>query len=46
MTNEQWEEFENLCQAYRHAPLTPQDEVVDRYVELCAFVQKLVDQKV
>jgi hypothetical protein len=40
-----WEEFEKLCQTYRHAPYAPQDAVCLAYTELCDFVSKRVWRK-
>ncbi len=38
-----WDEFYELCQAYRHSPLIPQEHVRDNYNELCNFVSSALD---
>jgi len=36
------EEFYDLMQAYRHAPLMPQDEVVEAFENIKAWIRALV----
>lgn len=39
------EQLYNLCQAYRHAPIIDQLEVLDKYQDIVNFVQSIVEER-